>query len=54
MNGTTIGLFFIGVLCIFMIAIFIAVGVDIINQVKYEKENVIKVQDLIEFDEEAN
>lgn len=54
MNGTTIGLFFIGVLCIFMIAIFVAVGVDIINQVKYEKENVIKVQDLIDFDEEVN
>lgn len=54
MNETTVGLFFIGVLCIFMIAIFAAIGMDIIKQAKYEKENVIKVQDLIDFDEEVN
>lgn len=54
MSETIVGLIFVGALGILMLIAFIAIGVNAIKQIKYEKENIIKVQDLIDFDEEVN
>ena len=54
MSETTVGLIFSAALGIFIIAALVAIGVNAVKRIKYEKENIIKVTALIDFTEEVN